>query len=117
MYTPKLDEVERKVANGLNVYPRELLDAEMEVLKLQFDWVKNDIDRDFSGFCKVLLLKLWNQVIKVISFYFSVSRPANLKAYSKEYSKGTFQEIVKSRLKMYRSFITNRKEESQLNAD
>jgi hypothetical protein len=52
MYTPKLDEVERKVANGLNVYPRELLDAEMEVLKLQFDWVKMILTETSQAFVK-----------------------------------------------------------------
>jgi hypothetical protein len=115
--TPKLNEVERKIAKGLTVYPRELLDAEMEVFALQIDWVRNDIDRDFSGLCRWLLLKLWNSAVKAISFYFSISRPANLKAYYKENSKGTFQEIVKSRSKRYRFFITNREGEGKQDAN
>jgi BMFP domain-containing protein YqiC len=70
--TPKLDELERKIAEELTVYPRELYEADLEFMELTFSLRTKLIKRERFNLQQVLVYLAWSFISRcTIAFYSS----------------------------------------------
>ena len=117
--TPRLNEVERKIAEGLTVSPREMYDLDKEFLTLALYYCTQQIQQQKFSLIEYLKNLVWSSVCQAkIAFYSnSLGRETVIGFYLQHQDDKSLQEVAESRSKMYRSFITNREGQGKLDAN